>query len=93
MYFHKNNPVNAFKAVTKNQLHLQIIKCKPKEITWEQSSPDNSFMTTYSVNQLLPGRTYSIYGDGVLLKKIKSDAKGNLIFNQSINTKKLEIVL
>jgi hypothetical protein len=93
MYFNKNNPVDALKAVTKNQLYLQINECNPKEISWKQSSSDNSFNVAYSVNQLLPDETYLIYGDGVLLKKIKSDAKGKLIFSQRINTKKLKIVL
>ena len=47
----------------------------------------------YFLNDLLSNRTYLIYGDDILLKKSKSDAKGNLIFNQDINTKKLKIVL
>jgi hypothetical protein len=95
MYFNKNNPVYSIKAVTKNknQLHLEIIERNSKEIIWKQSSSDASFIVSNSINNLLPNRSYLIYGDGVLLKKIKSDAKGKLMFQQSINTKELKIVL
>jgi hypothetical protein len=95
MYFNKDNPAYFLKAIAKNKNHLnlQINECSSKEIIWEQSSPDASFAVTYFLNDLLPNRTYLIYGDDILLKKSKSDAKGNLIFNQDINTKKLRIVL
>lgn len=95
MFFYKDNPVYFLKAIAKNKNHLslQINECNSKEIIWEQSSPDASFAVTYFLNDLLPNRTYLIYGDDILLKKSKSDAKGNLIFNQNINTKKLKIVL
>src|SRR6185312_5886711 len=84
MYFNKNNPVFTIKAIMKNKknLRLEIIECNPKEITWDQSSADTSFSVSYS-----------IYGNSVLLKKGKSDGKGNLMFQQSISTKKLRIVL
>ncbi len=95
MYFYKGNPVCYLKAIAKNQNHLnlQINECNSKEIIWEQSNPGASFAVTYFLNDLLPNRTYLIYGDDILLKTSKSDEKGNLIFNQDINTKKLKIVL
>jgi hypothetical protein len=95
MYFYKHNPVYFLKAIAqnKNHLNLQINECNPKEIIWEQSSPDASFAVTYFLNGLLPHRKYLIYGDDILLKKGKTGAKGNLIFNQNINTKKLKIIL
>jgi hypothetical protein len=95
MYFNKDNPAYSLKAIAKNKNHLNlpINECSSKEIIWEQSSPDASFAVTYFLNDLLPNRTYLIYGDDILLKKSKSDAKGNLIFNQDIKTKKLKIVL
>lgn len=95
MYFNKDNPVYSLKATVKNKNHLglQIDACNSKEMIWEQSSPQTSFGVTYSLHHLLPDRSYLIYGDGVLLKKNKSDGKGNLIFNQKISTKKLRVVL
>lgn len=94
LYFNKDNPAYSLKAVAKNKhlLHLQIIQCNSKEIIWKQSSPDASFNAAYSVSQLLPGRSYLIYGDDVLLTKIKSDGKGNLIFQESISKKEIKIV-
>jgi len=95
IYYNEDNSAYALKAVTKNKnhLHLQFIQWNSKEIIWEQSSPDASFTAAYSISQLLPRRTYLIYGDGVLLKKNKSDGKGNLIFQQSISDKKIKMVL
>jgi len=95
IYFNKDNSVYSLKAIAKNKNHLslQINECNSKEIIWEQSSPGASFAVTYFLNNLLPNRTYLIYGDDTLLKKSKTDAKGNLIFNQDIKTKKLKIVL
>ena len=94
MYFNKNNPDYSLKAMTKNKkdLHLEIIECNPTEMIWEQGSAETSFSVTYSIH-LLPNRSYLIYSDSVLLKKEKSDSKGNLIFQQDISTKKLRIVL
>ncbi|MGN6299440.1 MAG: alpha-L-rhamnosidase-related protein [Ginsengibacter sp.] len=95
MYFHKDNPVYSLKAIAKNKNHLnlQINECNSKEIIWEQSSPGASFAVMYFLNDLLSNRTYLIYGDDILLKKTRTDAKGNLIFNQDIKTKRLKIVL
>ena len=96
MYFCKDNPAYSVKAIANNSSHLNlnIIDCNAKEIIWEQNSPDKSFIVKYEVNNLLPDRSYLIYGDGVLLKKRnKSDNKGNLVFNQNIKSSKLKIVL
>jgi hypothetical protein len=60
---------------------------------WEQTSPDASFTISYSVNQLLPGCSYLIYGDGALLRKGKSNTKGNFIFTEGSKHQKIKIVL
>ncbi|MEO8819208.1 MAG: hypothetical protein ABI374_00055, partial [Ginsengibacter sp.] len=95
MYFNKDNAVYSLKAIVKNENHLslQINHCNSKEIIFEQTSPGKSFMVKYSLNHLLPTRSYLIYGDGVLLKKSKSDANGNFVFQQNISAKELKIVL
>jgi hypothetical protein len=95
MYFNKDNTTFTIKAIADHRSHLgwNIIECNPKIILWEQASPDASYTVNYVINHLLPGRSYSIYGDGVLLKKSKSDGKGGLIFNQNINTQQLKIIL
>ncbi len=95
MFFNKDNPVYAVKAIVNHSRHLNldINDCNSNEIIWEQTSPDASFTVKYAMANLLPGRSYSIYGDGILLRKSKSDRKGNLVLNQSISTKKIRIVL
>lgn len=94
IFFHKGNSAYSLKAVAKNKhsLHLQIIQCNSKEVVWKQRSPDASFTAAYSISQLLPLHSYLIYGDGVLLKKNKTDGKGNLNFQQSIANKEIKIV-
>jgi len=95
MYFNKDNPVYSIKAIAnhKNHINLNIIGCNSKEIIWEQTSPGKPFTISYSLNSLLPDHSYSIYVDGVLSKKSKSDRKGNLIFNQNSSARKIEILL
>ncbi|HET7118021.1 MAG TPA: hypothetical protein VFI29_16105 [Hanamia sp.] len=95
MYFNKNNSVFSLKAIAnhKGHLNLNILECNPKEIIYEQTSPDASFTVNYILKSLLPGRSYLIYGDDILLKKSKSDDNGNLMFNQSIHTRKLKVIL
>ena len=95
MYFNKDNPVYSIKAepAKGKPLHLEIIQCSDKEMSWEQTSKETSFKINYLLNHLLPGRDYLIYADGKLLKKGKSDDKGRLVFSESIAAKKLKIVL
>ncbi|MEO8822785.1 MAG: hypothetical protein ABI366_04360 [Ginsengibacter sp.] len=95
MYFNKGNPVSSLEAIIKgaHHLNLQIGECNTKEMVWEQSTPGASFNVSYSLKNLLPARSYSIYGDGILLKKTKSDGQGKLFFSQNVNTKKLKIAL
>ena len=94
-YFHKNNPASSLEAIAKSKTHLNlhINECNSKEIVWEQSSSGAPFVVKYLLHNLLPGRKYVIYGDGILLRTETSDSKGNLIFQQNISTKKLSILL
>ena len=62
-------------------------------MSWEQASTDNSGQVNYRINNLSPASSYSIYADGKLLKKSKSDNKGSLIFDANSGGKKIEIVL
>jgi hypothetical protein len=95
MYFNKDDPFPSVEAIAKNVNHLslQIIECNSKEIILEQSAPGSSFDVTFLAKKLLPGRTYLVYGDGIFLRKNRSDAAGNLIFKQNNSTKKIRIVL
>ena len=95
MYFNKDNPVFSIKAIAvhSGHLNLDIIECNPQTMIWEQVSPDESFAINYTVKNLLRDRFYLIYGDGILLKKIKSDSKGILMFDQSNKHQKIKIVL
>jgi len=95
LYFNKDNPVFSIKAIANNgrHLNLNIIECHPKEIILDQTSTDASFTVVYYLNQLLTGRSYLIYGDGILLRKIKSDNQGKLMIKESLKYKKIRIVL
>ncbi len=95
MYFNKDNPVFSIKATPAKgkHLHLEILQCNSKGMSWKQTSKDANFQTGYTLNRLLSGREYLIYADGKLLKKSKSDDKGRLVFTGRIAPKKFKIVL
>jgi hypothetical protein len=94
-YFNKDNPVSSIQAKTDNIKHLAltIIECNNQKMSWEQATTDNSGQVNYTISNLSPGSSYSIYADGKLLKKSKSDNKGSLIFDANSGEKKIEIVL
>ncbi len=95
MYFNKDNPVYSIKATIDRgkNIHLTIIGYNPEEIIWEQDSRDSSFRINYALNNLLPGRSYLIYAGNTLMKKRESDSNGKLVFNDSIQTKEIKVVL
>ncbi|MEO6839055.1 MAG: hypothetical protein ABI261_04985 [Ginsengibacter sp.] len=95
MYFNKDNPDYSIKAIVghSSHLNLNIVECNSKAMIWEQTSPDESFTINYTVRNLLSDRLYLIYGDGILLKKIKSDSKGVGMFGQSSKHQKIKIEL
>ncbi|MDQ2864041.1 MAG: hypothetical protein M3R50_10440 [Bacteroidota bacterium] len=95
LYFNKDNPSFSIKAEVKNINHLKlaIIECNSQRIIWEQTSEGKGGRVHYTINNLKPGSSYSIYADSKLLKKIKSDGKGSLSFNASSSAKKIEVVL
>lgn len=95
MYFDKDNPVFSIKATTGDSGHLTltVMECNSKTITWEQTARNASGPVTYTINNLIPGSTYSIYADNSLLKKRKSDARGQLTFVQRLLAKKIKLLL
>ncbi len=94
-YFNKNNAAFSIKAIVVNNKHLSlnIIECNSKAMIWEQDSKQAAERVAYTVSNLLPGESYSIYIDDRLVKKSKSDAKGRLAFDQDGKAAKLTILL
>ena len=95
LYFNKDNPVFSIKAdaVHVKHLALNIIECNAKVMVWDQTVKGTSGQVMYTVNNLRPGSTYSIYADNRLLKKIKSDLRGFLMFHETFRAKKIKILL
>ena len=94
-YFNNDNPVFAIKATTakSSTLSLNIIECNNKKIAWQQTSNNEQAMVIYNINQLIPSSSYSIYADGKLLKKVKSDQDGSLSFGRGSGSEKLQVLL
>jgi hypothetical protein len=95
LYFNKDNPAFSIKAdvgIIKH-LDLNIIEYNAKAMVWNQIVKDTSGQVTYIINNLMPGSAYSIYADERLLKKIKSDLNGHLMFHQTFRAKKIKILL
>ena len=95
LYFNKDNPAFSIKADVGDIKHLDlnIIECNAKAMVWNQIVKDTSGQVTYTINNLMPGSAYSIYADERLLKKIKSDLNGHLMFHQPFRAKKIKILL
>ncbi|MEO6289131.1 MAG: hypothetical protein ABIO76_04390 [Ginsengibacter sp.] len=94
-YFDKGNPFFSIKADVANSRHLtlNVIECNINTVIWEQNSTDNQARITYTVSNLKPAASYSIYIDNALIKTRKSDGDGQLIFEQSGKAAKLNVVL
>ena len=94
-YFNEDNDGFSLKARTNNIKHLDItiIECNSKTLGWEQVSKEGTGYITYTISNLIAGKSYSIYVDNSLLKKSKADAKGQLTFDQSCKKEKIKILL
>ena len=92
-YFNKDNPAFSIKADLKNSNHLKltISECNSQEMIWEQTSEGQGARVNYTINNLKPGISYSIYADNKLIKRITSSSKGSLSFNESIAANKIAI--
>ncbi len=95
LYFDKENPVYSIKATMADRKHLavNIIECNSKAILWEQTLRDTSGHVNYTINNLMPGASYLIYADSKLLKKIKADKNGRLMFDQNGKAEKMKVVM
>ena len=94
-YFNSDRPAFAIKASTEKSasLSLNIIECSNKKIVWEQTSSDEHGIVIYTINQLKPSSSYSIYADGKLLKKVKTDEHGSLSFRRQGSSEKVQVVM
>ncbi|MDE3182101.1 MAG: hypothetical protein KGM16_01670 [Bacteroidota bacterium] len=95
MYFNKDNPSFSIKADRDNYGHfnLTILECNNKVMIWRQTSEELKGRIHYTINQLKPGGSYLIYANNTLLKKVKSNPDGSLVFDQNRRPKEIKILL
>ena len=66
----------------------------PEQSSWIQSSEDiNPTELIYRLNDLKPGTYYSISVDDKIIKKLKSNADGTLMFTYEIDSNPNKIVV
>jgi len=94
LYFNKKNTEFSLKATINNRAHLNltIIECNTKAFIWKQDSKNSTGSITYTISDLKPGSSYSIYIDNTLLKKVKSNTKGRLTFDANFKFKTIKIL-
>ncbi|HSN09711.1 MAG TPA: hypothetical protein VLS85_11780, partial [Hanamia sp.] len=95
MYFNKDNPSFSIKADKDNSGHfnLTILECNNKRMIWRQTSEELKGHIRYTLNQLKPGRSYLFYVNNTLLKKVKTNPDGSLVFDQNRRPKEIKILL
>lgn len=72
-YFAGDGEAASMKAVSDGSLRLTIKRWGTREMEWSVEGPGG-----YVVCRLEPGRSYSLFLDGKLARKIRSDAAGEL---------------
>jgi hypothetical protein len=82
-YFNAASDTHSLKALTsgRGKLSIEIGRWNAEEPTWNQVSLDEPEDITYSVYCLKPGRSYSISVNGKVLKNLKSNQEGSLMFD------------
>ncbi|MGG9960606.1 hypothetical protein [Ferruginibacter sp. SUN106] len=96
LYFKGSNDIASLKITTAamSNLTIDMQLCEADQIKWTQSSKDiNSGKLIYQVNGVRPNSFYSIFVNGKISNRIKSNAAGSLLFNYSTNKKADEILV
>jgi len=96
LYFNKNNDTASLKVkiTTNKKFTLDIQNWSTDQMWWIQSSENTSANNiTYQLNDLMPGNYYNISVADKIIKKLKSNADGSLIFSYYTGSKTLKIVI
>lgn len=89
LYFHKDNSSPAMKVSRgkHNAVDLYIDAWDADSRKWRVKSSANAVKLTYELSSLAPNSSYSIFKDGKIYLKAKSDRSGNLIFSLTVDKK------
>lgn len=96
IYFNSSNTTASMKVKTTtiSNLALEIKSCGPEKTAWSQSSKDKiSNKLIYQLNELKPNSYYTISVNNKVLKHIKSNANGILIFDYKTNKNTEDILV
>jgi len=95
-YFNGNNNTASLKVrtSTKQNLTLDIQMWTSTQMSWMQSFENaHSGNIIYQLNNLKPGADYSISVNDKIIKKLRSDTDGNLLFTCEIDSNRNKIVV
>ena len=96
LYFNASNTTASIKikTTTNSNLTLEIKMCGPDQISWSQSSKDiipNKLI--YQLYDLKQNSYYTILVNNKILKRIKSNADGTLLFDYKTNKNQDDILV
>jgi hypothetical protein len=92
LYFHKNSEVASLKIATAANLSVEIKEWDKNRMIWIQSSKDiGSRQLIYQANDLNPNSTYNFSINSSIIKRVKSNSKGELVIPYKISNSTEEI--
>jgi hypothetical protein len=96
LFFNKDNSTAALKVTTmaNSNLTVDIKQWDVDTMLWSQTSTDaTAKKLVYQVNELKQGNYYTILINGKILKRIKSNANGAIIFECTSGKNNTEIIV
>jgi hypothetical protein len=92
LYFHGNSETASLKISTAANLFVEIKEWDENQMVWIQSSKDIiSHKLIYQANGLTANSTYNFSINNSIIKRIKSNSKGELVISYKTNTNNEEI--
>jgi hypothetical protein len=92
LYFHGNSETASLKISTAANLVVEIKEWDENQMVWIQSSKDIiSHKLIYQANGLTANSTYNFSINNSIIKRIKSNSKGELVISYKTNTNNEEI--
>ncbi len=92
LYFHGNSETASLKISTAANLFVEIKEWDENQMVWTQSSKDIiSHKLIYQANGLTANSTYNFSINNSIIKRIKSNNKGELVVSYKTNTNTEEI--
>jgi len=95
-YFNGNSDTASFQlsTISKQKLTIEIQKWSADEMSWKQSAEDiNPPAIKYKVNGLQPNKPYTVFINDKLIKRIHSNTKGSLLFDDNTHSNAQSIVV